>query len=179
MTIPALHLAGNGFYIFAVSIPLNLRCIMKRFLVPAMALALAATAHADENSRELPEAPLAKVEKLSCRAANGVTLETVENTPFVESKWFGFRATYQLLDQPIINGGNYVRIPLGMKDKPATNLYDVFLWGKPEAGRLTTLDGVIGQTYYGAVFPPYVESPETLPVAFRAIAAIRCDVLGE
>lgn len=153
---------------------------MKRYFVPALVLAFTAPAFAAEDNRnETPEAPLAKVEKLSCRAANGVMLESVENSPYVETKWLGFTATYQLLDQPIISGANYVRIPLGLKDKPTTNLYDIFLWGKPEAGQAATLDGVIGQTYYGAVFPPFVESPETLPVAFRPISAIRCEVLGQ
>lgn len=156
---------------------------MNRFLAPALALSLsfaAASAHAaEEYSPAPPEAPLAKVEKLSCRAANGVVLESVESSPYVESSWFGFRATFQLQDKPISNGQNYVRITLGKKDAPTTFLYDLFLWGKPEAGRVSTLDGVIGQTLYGAVLPPFVESPETLPVAFRPISAIRCDVLGE
>lgn len=150
---------------------------MKFLFAPAFALlSLAALSSAALAEDALP---IAKVESLNCDATNGVKLLSVEGTPYVESSWMGFKQTFQLMDQPILTGKNYLRIPLGTKGVPAAYAYDIFLWGNPEAGVEAKLTGVIGQPVYGLYVPPFVASPKTLPVGFRPIAAISCTLLGE
>lgn len=124
-------------------------------------------------------AQVARVEKLSCRAANGVLLESVDGTPYVQTSWFGFQQTFQLPDQSITSGLNFVRIPLGLKDKPATTLYDIYLLGSLEGGKAATLDGVIGQTLFGVAPSPAAPNSTPWPLAFRPIAAIRCELVGQ
>jgi len=143
---------------------------MKRILLSVAALGFSLSAHAADT--------IAKVESLKCRATNGVVIESVPNTPFVATSWFGLSQTFQLMDRPVISQANYVRIPLGLKGAPTSYLYDIFLWGTPNAGELNTLDGVIGQTIYGTFIPPFVPSPTSLPLGFRPIAGIRCELVG-
>lgn len=126
-----------------------------------------------------PAAQVSRLDKLSCRAANGVLLESVDGTPYVQSTWFGFQQTFQLPEQSVTSGTNYVRIPLGLKDKPATTLYDVYLLGSLESGKAATLDGVIGQTLFGVAPSPAAPNSTPWPIAFRPIAAIRCELAGK